>query len=257
MIPAPTVVVDCGNTRMKWGCVQTGDSSVSANVALEYAQVSTWQCIMEQWAVPNGASWLIGGVNPAKQQQVQHWLIQQGMACWHFTQRDQLPLQVHPQVAVTVGWDRLFAAIAAKHFRTKSQATLIVDCGTATTLNVLDSAGQFLGGAILPGVALMAEALHLHTAALPAVNTADLQTSAFPAGTTPEAIRAGILLAQRGAIQLAWQALKQSEGELFLTGGNAESLGLNIPTCAVLHRPTLVLDGMALAASHGQPMPMR
>ena len=70
-----------------------------------------------------------------------------------------------------VGADRIAGAIAAAQRRPKSNI-IVVDCGTATTLDVITADGDYLGGAILPGIGISVEALAGRTAKLPSVEIA-------------------------------------------------------------------------------------
>ena len=67
-----------------------------------------------------------------------------------------------------VGADRIANAIAAVH-QHPGRDLLVVDLGTATTIEVITAAGDYLGGAIMPGVGVSAETLASHTAKLPRV----------------------------------------------------------------------------------------
>ncbi len=88
----------------------------------------------------------------------------------------------------TLGADRLMSALAAHTMFKKNCIT--VDFGTATTLEALTEAGEFLGGVIFPGVKLSAQVLHTRTAQLPEV---DLATPARVVGqSTVESIQSGL-----------------------------------------------------------------
>lgn len=133
-----------------------------------------------------------------------------------------------------LGVDRWCALIGARALR--SGALLVVMAGTATTVDALDAAGNFLGGLILPGQQLMLAALARDTAALP---FAAGQHRDWPA-CTDDAIVSGAIEAQVGAIERAWQRLPGSERHCLLSGGNAE----------------LLLPHLAMAASWTDNLPM-
>lgn len=148
--------------------------------------------------------------------------------------------------AETLGADR-WAALIAAHALLPAAHKVIVNCGTAVTLDVLDIRGLHLGGYILPGLKLMREALHQGTAALPlAEGCQDLE----PARNTRGAIVAGTLLGVVGAIEaLVAARLKHPDGgaECLLAGGDAEEVGKNLSFCC-RYEPDLVLKGLAIAA---------
>jgi type III pantothenate kinase len=115
-----------------------------------------------------------------------------------------------------LGSDRWAALIAARS-RDKS-ACLVVNCGTATTIDALSAQGEFLGGLILPGVTLMQRSLATNTAQL-AAEVGTLQD--FPRNTA-DAIHSGMLRATLGAIHHQF-GLLQARGTTVrcLLGGGA------------------------------------
>ncbi len=78
-----------------------------------------------------------------------------------------IPVEHTLPAPVTVGQDRLLNALGA--FSRSEQACIVIDAGTAVTVDFVDGHGVFQGGAIAPGVRMMLRALHEHTAALPEV----------------------------------------------------------------------------------------
>lgn len=98
-----------------------------------------------------------------------------------------------------VGTDRIADAIAATH-RFPNEELIVVDFGTATTIEVITADRDYLGGAILPGVRLSMEALDAGTARLPAVEIV-APTAAIGRSTT-ESIQAGLYFGSLGAIRL-------------------------------------------------------
>ncbi|MEK6702294.1 MAG: type III pantothenate kinase [Planctomycetota bacterium] len=77
----------------------------------------------------------------------------------------EIPILHSLDDATTVGHDRLLCALGA--FSKSGQACVVVDCGTAITVDFVDGVGAFQGGVIAPGVNMMLRALHERTAALP------------------------------------------------------------------------------------------
>ncbi len=94
-----------------------------------------------------------------------------------------------------LGADRWAALIGARALH--PHACVVVTAGTATTVDLLSAAGDFLGGLILPGVELMQQALARGTAQLP---LADGRFALQPRRTV-DAIRSGCLQAQAGAVE--------------------------------------------------------
>jgi type III pantothenate kinase len=97
-----------------------------------------------------------------------------------------------------VGADRIAGAIGAT-LRRPGSNIIIVDCGTATTLDVVTAGGDYLGGAILPGVGISVETLAGRTAKLP---TVEITRPATALGrSTIESIQAGVYHGHAGAIR--------------------------------------------------------
>ena len=142
----------------------------------------------------------------------------------------------------TPGPDRLAAALALRR-RFPGRRALSVDCGTATNLTLVNEAGEFMGGAILPGLTLSLSMLQGATAGrLPLVELGG-PAPEMPGQSTVESIRAGVILGHAGAIdRLVAESAAQA---VVLTGGAAEWMRPYLKTM-VGHRPDLVLEGLAI-----------
>ncbi len=144
----------------------------------------------------------------------------------------------HPEL---LGSDRWAALIAAwKHMQ---GACLVVNCGTATTIDALSAQGEFLGGLILPGVSLMQYSLATNTAQLIAEQGA---LRDFPRNTA-DAIHSGMLRATVGAIRHQFDLLQARYGSVrcLLGGGAADVVQphLDLPSERV---DNLVLKGLQI-----------
>lgn len=122
-----------------------------------------------------------------------------------------------------VGDDRLLNAAAA--FEVLKQACIVVDAGTAITVDFVDGTGTFHGGAIGPGASMMLAALHDRTAMLPQV---ELRRPKEPMGhNTTEAIRAGVYYGLRGMVRELVEVYAERAGVypmVVATGGDAQLL---------------------------------
>ena len=161
-----------------------------------------------------------------------------------------LPLEIMVAEPHRVGIDRLAAAAAAGLVRRPGRGVIIVDCGTAATVDLVSASGAFLGGAILPGPALMARALAEGTSLLPAVAALEQKTPpVMPGRSTQDAIAAGIGWGIRGAIARLVEEARASigvEADVILTGGWRGVVRDALP--GAIEMPELVLAGIALAA---------
>jgi type III pantothenate kinase len=161
-----------------------------------------------------------------------------------------LPIGVDVVEPSRVGIDRVAAAAAAAVVKEPGQPAIVVDCGTATTVDMVAADGRFLGGAILPGPMLLARALAEGTSRLPEVAALDHELPpAMPGRSTQQAIAAGVGWGMRGAVaRLVAEAQAASGGkaELFLTGGSRGVVRDALP--GAIEIPDLVLAGIGLAA---------
>jgi type III pantothenate kinase len=126
-----------------------------------------------------------------------------------------------------------------------------VNAGTAVTVDLLDESGAFAGGAIFPGLRLMALALHEHTAQLPLVATEGPLPDGPPGKNTDAAMRLGILHAVAGGIDALIRATStrcSMSPRLFLTGGDmSPQLAGLLETRQMFPseiRPALTLEGI-------------
>jgi len=161
-----------------------------------------------------------------------------------------LPLAINVPSPERVGIDRLAAAAAAIHAKPEGKSAIVVDCGTAATVDLVAADGTFLGGAILPGPNLMAQSLASGTSQLPALAEAVWALPPpMPGRTTDEAIAAGVGHGFRGAIARLVAAAARELGDepvIILAGGSRAMVRESLP--GAIEIPDIVLCGIALAA---------
>jgi len=156
------------------------------------------------------------------------------------------PLKLRVEDPAEVGADRLASALAAHR---RFGAAVVVDFGTAVTVNAVSARGEFLGGAILPGPALAVRALASGTAR---VRVPAPERAVKPPGrSTAEAVGAAATYGLAGAVDRLVEEMRSALGgraALVATGGGA---GLLAPLCRTRFRvlPDLVLEGLAIAVS--------
>jgi type III pantothenate kinase len=145
-----------------------------------------------------------------------------------------------------VGADRIVNAVAAFH---KYNAPLIViDFGTATTFDVISGNGEYLGGAISPGIGIAAEALFQRTSRLPRVDLATPPDTVIGKDTATS-MKAGILLGYAELVDGIVRRIKAEalfpEVKVIATGGLA-SLMQNISGTIESVEPDLTLEGLRI-----------
>lgn len=126
-----------------------------------------------------------------------------------------------------VGADRVVNAVAA--FETAKTSCIVVDFGTATTLDVISARGEYLGGAIAPGLHISADALYRNTAKLPRV---PIVTPHRVVGrSTVESIQSGLVYGYVGLVDgLLERTIKELDlidCKVFATGGLARLIAGN------------------------------
>jgi type III pantothenate kinase len=163
------------------------------------------------------------------------------------------PLEIRLEKPNHAGIDRILNAVACNAIRPDGVPAVIVDTGTATTVDAVSPEGAFEGGSILPGFELCARALHQYTALLPFVTVDEMcNESHEPLGTsTREALRSGLLWGQIGGIRELVKLLSErwlAPPIVLLTGGGAPLAAPELPEAR--WEPCLSLQGLAVVVEH-------
>lgn len=146
-----------------------------------------------------------------------------------------------------LGMDRWLAMVGA--FQLRRNAMMVIDLGTAVTIDFVDAQGKHLGGYITPGVPLLRHQLQVHTHRIGYIpdDLALSRTETEPGRTTAEAVGRGCLLMLRGFVssQIAQATtLLGSDFDTYTTGGDAALIG-DFPQVQCV--PDLVFRGLAVA----------
>jgi type III pantothenate kinase len=248
----PDVVVDIGNSRIKWGVCREG--RVADVVRLPLDDATAWDAALTKLPPPRAFArkWAVASVNPPALHQFVCWSYNHGGTA-AFEDYTQLPIRVNVDEPGKVGLDRLFGAVAARAMVSPGTPAITVDVGTAVTVNLIDAEGVFQGGAILPGPRMMGRALHDHTAKLPLVDLTEFPDDLIPGKNTTAAIRLGIDAAVAGGVH---QLVSMFAGccavrpRCFLTGGAQAVLSGYTEMGGEETRrvPELTLEGIRIAA---------
>ncbi len=245
------LVVNVGNSRIAIGVFVQGTLeytrrlSVSQREDLPGAIAEAWGRISDTGnAEVAGAS-----VNPPLIEGVEHAIKQAtGQAVQWVGGEIDLPVKVKTDEPAKTGVDRILTLAAA--YEQMQKACVVVDAGTALTVNVCNDAGDFLGGAIAPGASMMLDALHDNTARLPSVSLATPQR--LIATSTEQAILHGVYHGIRGMVKELVENYATELGnwpDLICTGGDAEALFKDWELVHAIS-PDLILYGIALAYSN-------
>lgn len=247
-----TVAVDVGNTAVKL-CVRQSGSLVDHAIAIDH---STWHRSAIDWVRDRlgcqNTRWRIASVHRRAAGRLVDALRDDdpNAAIDLVTYRD-VPMPVGVDNPSALGIDRLLSAYAAKHLL--DGPLVVVDAGSAVTVDWIDADGRFCGGAILPGLNLQARALATGTDALPQIDWSLHRDVRLPATNTADAIHAGILIGVASTIDRLAQIYIDSSppqknassglGQLVLTGGDSPALSPHVQTTHV-QTPNLVCRGL-------------
>lgn len=188
------------------------------------------------------------------------------LTLWAGRRLEATPLQLTPHtlrgVGVdypnpeTIGQDRLANAVAARHHY--GAPALVVDFGTAVTFDVVNRAGDYVGGIIAPGLSAMTDYLHEKTALLPRIRIRNPRR--VVGRNTEEAMLSGAVFGYRGLVR---GLIIELRGELKVrrlpvvaTGGYARLIARGLPEIEAVV-PGLTLEGLRLTALAHCTSPLR
>jgi type III pantothenate kinase len=242
------LLLDVGNTRLKWGVLDDDRIRRTGHIAMQKIRDEGLGVLTSR--LPRGVDTvLVSNVAGATFATRLSGVI--GMHCEcdvHFAKSGRAACGVrngyrHPR---RLGVDRWVAMIGA--WAELESACIVVDAGTAVTIDAIGADGQHLGGQIFPGVRLMLDALAASTSDIPAVRRQLPATAGLDmfGDTTSKAVQHGAWNAVAGAVDRAITTLRSNayDPAVVLTGGDASRMLTALGT-EPLHRPHLVLQGLA------------
>jgi type III pantothenate kinase len=243
------LLIDAGNTRVKWGVLENGQIRRTGNIARDRIRERGLQVLTTK--IPRQVDEVFAS-NVAGASFATRLSGVVGAHCGcdiRFAHTERAACGVTNSYAQPrrMGVDRWMAMIGA--WAEVESACLVVDAGTAVTLDAIDDKGQHLGGQIIAGVTTMAGALASSTSDIPSIKPgtgrATFGLDMF-ASSTVAAVREGAQNAVAGAVDRAIRVLQSNayRPAVILTGGDASRI-LNALCEPPLHRPHLVLQGLA------------
>ncbi len=273
---APALLIDIGNTRLKWAWCDAGQLPAAEPGRLP----APWQhggavAYTDEGAMtalagalrdlrgkrPMPSVWITNVAGPVIAARVDAMLVTafgDGAAVqWVRSAAAHGDLVNGYHEPTQLGVDRWVGSIGA-HRWLPGETLLIVTAGTATTLDVVTAQpgeqARFEGGLILPGLALMLGTLARNTAQLPALDVEDTGTAAVArlpwADNTHDAIAAGCLAAQAGAVERTWRALSaRGHTRCLLSGGARQALAGALAVPFEMHDNLVLLGLHAMATA--------
>lgn len=249
------LLIDAGNTRIKWALVDATSYAGEPHSSVPDTLASNWQRsgvlaleqageLAQQFTGFSGMEHV--WVSNVAGEEIARHIRKIPAAQFHWVRAQEMQCGVRNGYAnaAQLGSDRWTALIGA--WRMMGRSCLVVNSGTATTIDALSAQGEFIGGLILPGVELMQRSLYAATAQLQAGQG---NYAAFPRNTA-DALFSGAIQASCGAIERQYALLGDGSAPVVLSGGATELLQahlerLNLPLCIV---DNLVLHGLLLIA---------
>jgi len=236
------LAIDAGNTRIKWGVHRDGRFASTRAMPTGEAEALA---LAWQGEMPVGRAIASNVAGPRVREALEKACTRGGIALEVIRSRDeQLGVRNGYREPSQLGTDRWAALIAAHGDAPQNQ--LVVNVGTALTIDALAGDGRFLGGLIVPGPALMRRSLDRGTADL---RLTEGDYADFPRAT-PDAITSGAIHACAGAVERMAAVMAEQGVEparIVLSGGAAGDLAAHLPI-EVAIRENLVLDGLVLIA---------
>jgi type III pantothenate kinase len=168
-----------------------------------------------------------------------------GLTCLELTARTVRGVGIDYPKPWTIGPDRLANAVAVKHHF--GAPAVVVDFGTAVTFDVVNGAGNYVGGIIAPGLNAMTDYLHEKTALLPRIRIREV--SAAVGKNTEQAMLIGAVKGYRGLIRELLGELRRAMRcrrlPVVATGGYARLISSKLPEITAVE-PLLTLEGLRL-----------
>ncbi len=243
------LLIDAGNTRIKWALIQGKDRLLNGVLPVgqvgELSQHLSVHCDRIDKALHEiGQVWVSNVAGSEVQLQIRKFGSDVGASLHFIIAREaQCGVRNGYSRPEQLGSDRWAALVGAWHL--VRRGCLVVNCGTATTIDALSGQGEFIGGLILPGMDLMVGSLYDKTGQLMTRGSEKIlsglpaEYAPFPKNTA-DAIFSGAVQASCGAIQVQYALLEDENAPVVLSGGAAGLLKEH------LRMPLRIVDGLAL-----------
>ncbi len=267
------IAVDLGNSRIKFGLFAAADEEFPSPISV-CADATHDFSLLEFWLTEQGIEsetsidWFLAWTGGTRYDPLRHWIRDHrprdsvNDLVW-----EHVPMQLDIEFPERAGIDRLLAAFAAFAWRQQPEngnrfdpalPMLVVDAGTAITVDLVAEDGLFQGGAILPGLAAAADALARISPRLSKPDVDEIGFAVYPGRNTEEALAAGVYWGAVGAVRQYYELVAASlqldkrirRLPVLLTGGKGSilknGLVLSLPEEILIEFPESVLVGIAL-----------
>ena len=240
------LLVDIGNTRVKWACAD--NKTLFDHDGFSYTQDTLPEQLVRKWStlVQPKHVYIASVVDAETTAKVReyiraNWSLEPQQAV---AEKERAGLTNAYDDVTAMGVDRWLAMLAA--WNRYNKPVCVIDCGTALTVDIILADGRHAGGFILPGMPLMSSALIRETHGIQEHHETAVQLEF--GRSTAACIRNGFAFALAGLVERCARKIREEQGAelLFIvTGGGAEQALPMLPG-QYCHEPHLVLEGLNL-----------
>jgi len=245
------LAIDIGNTNITIGCIENGQILCEARIATDATRTSDQygveiKTMLEAYGFHTDKidDCIISSVVPPVFNAVRTGVFKViGKAPMVVGPGIKTGLDIRIDNPAQVGSDRIVIAVAA--LKTRKAPLILIDMGTATTVEVIEPKNRYMGGVIMPGARLSLEALSMRAAQLPAINLD--QPGKIISKNTVDSMRSGIMYGNAamidGVIDRMQEELGHTDSAIIATGGVAPFV---IPLCRhkIELERNLLLEGL-------------
>lgn len=227
------LAIDIGNTHTKFGLftqnqpgeVHSGEEALAA--------------VLQQHKVSHAILSKTG-----KNEAVEQLLQQHNVPTLILSQQLKLPVSLQYKTPQTLGADRIAGSVAA-YYLYPGQNVLKIDFGTCITYDLVTASGEYMGGAISPGMMMRFKALNNYTAKLPLIDPKQFETYPLTGTDTATSILSGVVNGIKHEVEGIIKEYDERLGNLQVvaTGGDS-ALFVTLLKCEIFAHPYLVLEGL-------------
>tara|TARA_B100000945_G_C20298968_1_gene557039 strand:- start:190 stop:912 length:723 start_codon:yes stop_codon:yes gene_type:complete len=233
-----TLVIDIGNTTAHFGVIEDNEVVVSSKVLTSSLQKSP----LSELRKYNFKAIGISSVVPSRNHEILDIVKKMSTLYPVFIDYKICPIELLVDNPTEVGADRICNSVAASHNNT---STIVIDFGSATTFDVVNSNGNFIGGAICPGMDIAAR--NLFNAAELLSNTPFKFPDTVIGRSTKSNLQSGIMYGTvsmvEGMIKMISKELQQEKIDIIITGGFGKLVSSHI-SIKHIYDPYLTLRGI-------------
>lgn len=229
------LIIDVGNTLVKMAVFSKGIIVSDRNVPLSEFGKNVKSIFSEFHTIQNTIVSTVGGVKAEEIEMLY------GYSPVHvLSHASRIPFKNLYASPESLGVDRIALAAAAFYYNPDGN-TLVIDAGTCVTYDIINDKGEYLGGAISPGIAMRYRAMHEQTAKLPLLNMEHVVD--FIGNTTKSSMHSGVVngICQEIDGVIGQYASRFRDLTVILTGGDAQFLSKRLKNTIFAHSKFLLL----------------